>query len=618
MGLKSPITNSKLAVSSPFLWFAAALLLSAAYMFAWSNAGWLPEDDGVLAQSALRVLQGQLPHRDFVETYTGGLSYLNAAGFRLLGINLVSLRVVMFLFFLGWVPAVFYIGSRIASPMIAAGITLAAVVWSAPNYPTPMPSWYNLFFAVFGAAALFRYLEAPARRWLFGAGICGGLSFDVKITGLYYVAAVLLFIVYREQELNSERESSSGHPYAYRIFVFGVLLAFLASLVILIRHRLDVPDITHFLVPALALVSLLIVREWRAQDGKSRRRFHALFGMIGPFGLGVLIPVIALVSPYARSSSSGMFFRGVFTAGMERALGISAMPPPPAQFLFLPAGLLFAIALAIYWRRTAGFVPALVVAAVFAGGLRFFASPGSLMRVWFSVSLLTPLVVMIGAGILLARPAFADALSPVRRQQVMLLLALAAICGIVQFPFAAPIYFCYCAPLVVLALLALTTIRRQPVSRAVLALILCFYILFAAIRITPRHIYRNFSFLPDSPPLQSFHLPRAAGITGAFAGNYEAAAQIVREHSPNGLLVATPECPDLYFLSGLQNPTGNDHGFSPGELSRIIERPDLNVLVINMQPVFPQQLPTPVVARRIVQLFPHSQQIGKYWIGWRK
>src|SRR5206468_3004365 len=114
--------------------------------------------DGAMAQSAERFLQGQLPHRDFDEIYTGGLTWLNAGAFRLLGTTLWSLRVVLFAVFVAWVPAVFYIASRFARPLAAGAVTLLAVVWSVPNYPAAMPSWYNLFLATFGVAALLRYV----------------------------------------------------------------------------------------------------------------------------------------------------------------------------------------------------------------------------------------------------------------------------------------------------------------------------------------------------------------------------------------------------------------------------------------------------------------------------
>src|SRR5512140_3482516 len=133
-----------------------AVLLAASYAFTRLRIGWIAGDDGTLAASALRVLNGQLPHRDFVEMYTGGLSFYHALAFRLFGVNLISMRYAAFAIFLPWTSTVYYIASRIAKPVPAAGITLLCAVWSLPTYPTPMPSWYNLYLATFGAAVIFR------------------------------------------------------------------------------------------------------------------------------------------------------------------------------------------------------------------------------------------------------------------------------------------------------------------------------------------------------------------------------------------------------------------------------------------------------------------------------
>ena len=145
---------------------AAVMLIAGIYTAAHIGKGWVPADDGTLSQSALRVLQGQLPHRDFGEIYTGGLSFIHALAFRVWGVNLMSLRICVFLFFLAWLPAVYYIALRFTSAIAAGAVTLLAVAWSYPNYPAAMPSWYNLFFATFGALALLQYLEVRTRRWL--------------------------------------------------------------------------------------------------------------------------------------------------------------------------------------------------------------------------------------------------------------------------------------------------------------------------------------------------------------------------------------------------------------------------------------------------------------------
>src|ERR1700678_101932 len=87
-------------------------MLSVGWLGIHLNRGWVPHDDGMLAQTGERVLNGQLPHRDFDDVYTGGLSYLNAAAFKIFGLNLMSLRIMLLIFFAMWVPAVYFCASR--------------------------------------------------------------------------------------------------------------------------------------------------------------------------------------------------------------------------------------------------------------------------------------------------------------------------------------------------------------------------------------------------------------------------------------------------------------------------------------------------------------------------
>src|SRR5258705_1672068 len=107
--------------------FLLVWLLSATYAGMNVNKGWFPHDEGTLGQAAERVLQGEMPHRDFTDPYTGGLSYLEAYIFRLFGIDLIWLRVFLFAVFLAWVPAVYAISREFLSPWAAGGVTLVAV-----------------------------------------------------------------------------------------------------------------------------------------------------------------------------------------------------------------------------------------------------------------------------------------------------------------------------------------------------------------------------------------------------------------------------------------------------------------------------------------------------------
>jgi hypothetical protein len=161
------------------VWFAACVYLS---MHATKD--WIPHDEGLLAQSAERVLAGELPHRDYDEPYTGGLTSLHALAFRLLGPNLVSLRITLLVAALLAIPVIYYLAVHAVSRWNAALVTAGCVLWSVPNYFASMPSWYNLFLGIAGVAALFRFVETRRWRWVFLAGVCAGCSVLIKIVGL--------------------------------------------------------------------------------------------------------------------------------------------------------------------------------------------------------------------------------------------------------------------------------------------------------------------------------------------------------------------------------------------------------------------------------------------------
>src|ERR1700751_5131411 len=109
--ISNPVAPSRLARSSyrKQLLFGLVLVLSGLYLARELRRTWIPADDGALAESAECVLQGALPHRDFHEIYTGLLSYLNAASFRAFGTNLASMRYMLFLFCLAWIPSHYYV-----------------------------------------------------------------------------------------------------------------------------------------------------------------------------------------------------------------------------------------------------------------------------------------------------------------------------------------------------------------------------------------------------------------------------------------------------------------------------------------------------------------------------
>ena len=157
----SPLTMDRDAGNRRASVAVAALVTVVVGLYCWQRLGrgWVPHDEGTIAQSAERVLRHEVPHHDFIDVYTGGLSYLNAWAMQAFGLSLRAPREVLFILFVGWVPLLYYCIAKFVSPLTAGGLTLLAVMWSYPMYPAALPSWYILFLATLGIAALLRYID---------------------------------------------------------------------------------------------------------------------------------------------------------------------------------------------------------------------------------------------------------------------------------------------------------------------------------------------------------------------------------------------------------------------------------------------------------------------------
>ena len=596
------------------------VLVSAVYVWWRLGSGWIPYDDGTVAQSAERVLQGQLPHRDFDELYTGGLAWVNAAGFRLLGTNLWTLRVVLFAVFLAWLPTLFYIASRFARPLAAAGVVLLAVVWSLPNYPVAMASWYNLFLATFGIAALFRYLEVGHRRWLMTAGLAGGLSFLVKMIGLYYVAGVLLFLVFHAHTLSrSTGDTRRGRTYA--VFVSISLLLFIAFLYSVVRRQLYATEFVQFVIPGVFVAALLIRNEWTQPAGASRARFAVLARLLVPFLAAVALPVALYLVPYARDGALGALVNGVFVVPMRRFSVVSFPAPPLTTMLALVP---FA-ALVIWGRRTAGATrrrETTLLAVALALLVLVSGQNDPLYRmVWYAVRNL-PAVLAVSGVLLLSRDADAGTRTPLLRAQTMLLLAVTALCSLVQLPFSAPNYFCYVAPLVVLTTLALYQFLKP--AGAVPGVLVAFFIAFAVLRVNSSPLYSM--GVADPPPLQMTTLALDRGgieVPRLDAATYEELVPLLRARAHGDYTWASPDAPEIYFLSGLKNPTRTffemfqDSTKANEGVLRALDAHGVTAIVLNAQPSF-----SPFITRGMfVQLasrYPHAQNVGPFQLRWRE
>ena len=584
--------------------------------------GWVPHDEGLIGHSAERILLGELPHRDFTDVYTGGLAFFHARLFQAFGISLAWPRVAVLCFFLASLVATFYIATRLSRPLPAAALTLLTAAWGLTAYPAAMPSWYNLYFALFGTAAIFRHLETNRRRWLTIAGLCAGLSVLVKVSGLYFVAAVLIFLLFREQSLNPADETGAEpRRNWYLIFLIAVAAVTAAVLLRTVSARLGAAQFVFFVLPGCALAGVVAGRELGRKAQPLRERVNCLLGLVIPFLAGLAVPIVAFLIPYVRSGSTAALVRGVFVLPFRRTAfafvdaTLLSLMFPLVLFALLIAGAVF--------RTRIRAVHVVCLALVLFGALFATGStPLLYWGLWFSVGSLSALVVPAGAW--QAARMSRDSSPDLRTQQLFMLLCASAFCELVRFPFSTPTYFYYVAPLLVLTTTALTTSWRT--HGGLLWVLGAFYFAFAVVHDNPISIWQTSQYylLPD---LQTHvvHLPRAGGIRG-FAyqtAEYERMAALVRQHVRGDYIYAAPDCPEVYFLTGLRNPTPALFDFldePSGKSERIwqaIQSHHINLVVIDHDPQFSGPLPAALV-QRLVAEFPKYAMSGRFEIRWHR
>lgn len=597
------------AVVACVLW-----LCCGAYAAGFITRGWIPHDEGTIGQSAERVLSGEMPHRDFDDPYTGGLAYLHAASMRILGVNLQTPRLVLFAFFMVFLGAVYGIARRVASPTAACVAMVLATVWSVPNYFVSLPSWYNLFFATFGTLAFLRYLESEHRRWLFIAGACGGVSLLAKISGLFYLSAGVIVLAYVEQ--TTARATAGTGPRRSGFWPIASIPAVVMLVVCVAVSRSVPPDLLQLFAPALVICVFLAWQEWATGSGALVERAARLAGLVWPFAAGAALPVGLFVMFFWQQHGLPELIRGVFILPQRRLAEASASPPAigtvglaAPYVLLLLAGRRRAIRRE--WLIAAGLM------ALFGTAIALGGHESVYQAIWALARAMPLAIVAAGVPVLAEMQASAVGGDAKPAQRVFLVVTTAAVVALVQFPYATPIYFCYIAPMIVLAIVAVVFARpRSP--KGLHLIVAAFLFLFAVVFLNRTYAWNlGIRDIPFNPTAWLDTGRGGLRVTESDARTYEDVVNLVRTRAAGGTIYAGPDCPELYFLSGFSNPTRAFFEFlSPvrmdaTSMTSLLTSAPIKAAVVNTSPEFSPRL-DPGALAVLERRFPTAVRVGKF------
>jgi hypothetical protein len=598
---------------------ALVLTIGGALLVTRLHNGWFPHDEGVLGQSAERVLAGELPHRDFDEIYTGMLSYLHAAAFKLMGIGSQTMRLPLFVAALVWQFAFYRIALRAMAPLAAAVVTLLAMVWSVPNYPAGMPSWYNLFCATWGLLALLRWVEDGRVRWLVLAGLAGGISFLFKLTGIFFLAggAVAITAITATRRADDTRHATLRFANAVATAAYAAVGLVLG----MVMMDTGASSVTRFALPIALLCGALIAREWRQTGGTGMQRVRDVTVCVGAFLGGAAIPVMGFFAWFAANDGLASLIEGVFVVPFRR-VDFAQVPPPTSMALLAAVPVAWLLwprqdDTAPRWSRIAALTAAALALIVVVAG----TDPNVYKAVWYSAWSLPFLAALAGAVLAVKGLPATGSLTDSERNGLLAVCIIAVFALLVEYPFAAAIYTLYALPLSILAVaMMVRSLGRTPAMLQYT--VIAFFLVLGVARILPNDIaYIGHNFLArDESGLLEAERGRL-WMRPIQAHDYGNVLEIIEQNREGRTIWAGPDAPEIYFFSGARNPTRTMFDFFDAQpmhsrLAEHVQNLGVGMVVLNLFPGFSPQISEETLVK-LLDAYPNHRRTYKFLVLWQ-
>jgi hypothetical protein len=154
-------------------------------------------DEGFLGYGAVRVMEGQLPHRDFMSLQPPLSFYTVAAVFKLLGVSLHSMRVLGLLLYVIIILALYGITRQRSGRIVALAAALPAAFIGMPLFNfTPFAVWQGIAASMLSCLFMIRGATTGRRSLLFGAGFMAAMAaISRHDQGIYMVLASTAYML---------------------------------------------------------------------------------------------------------------------------------------------------------------------------------------------------------------------------------------------------------------------------------------------------------------------------------------------------------------------------------------------------------------------------------------
>jgi hypothetical protein len=278
-----------------------AALASAALLWTFHDQHWYAVDEGNYAHVAERVLAGETLNLDVQDVHPGYINFLNAAAFKVFGLDLRSLRYpLMAAAFAQAILAWFFLAGRDA--LLATLASVVSIALGVLQFLNPTAHWYALSVTVLLVAWL-GWVPQGHRVRLFGAGVLVGVVVLFRqLTGVWVAMAVVVLA------LGELRTGARGRQ---AIVARALVVLMLAALVGYLA-KAGGPEASGIVLIGSWPIAVLLLT-LRNVEVSNR---HCL-ALLGQLALGGGVAVFPLVAYHVVHGSSGWWLADTFLASVR-------------------------------------------------------------------------------------------------------------------------------------------------------------------------------------------------------------------------------------------------------------------------------------------------------------
>ncbi|HUK91333.1 MAG TPA: glycosyltransferase family 39 protein [Blastocatellia bacterium] len=205
---------------------AVAVFVSAVFGLLFFRETALSYSIGYNLYGATRVLNGEVPYRDFHTLYPPATVYLNALLFNAFGISLYTALLGVCVFKVLTSITIYLCAKRLMTLSWALAATGFSVIWLRPNGPfKAVPMHYGGLFLALSLLFVLRYIDGRRVANLFAAGVSiGVLALFKHNIGAYALIGFSLFLVFRGNPLGLRFERLAILVRSAGMMLLGVVL----------------------------------------------------------------------------------------------------------------------------------------------------------------------------------------------------------------------------------------------------------------------------------------------------------------------------------------------------------------------------------------------------------